>query len=331
MVVQIGAFVLDDNLNIVSEKVAGIAAEITCYKVDDVFEDSIFELSDVANIEISLAREIQRKSLLSYHFKVEKESPNFDRDVVHLALNFNQKGRIPIMTTRMDWVIEQTKKMSGCKTVLDYGGGAGRDSIIYAKLGYAVTYCDILSNFTEFVRNRFRKRNLEIDVYDVRDLGEQRFDIIHCVDVLEHIYDLEYAVADIFARLNEGGHLIVYPSFYNSWNGDHVEKNCAYRPYFVQLLTNIGLDILSNNEEVYHFRKNPQITGSVFDERESTRKRLYEISEILSFSAAKSQIDAIHEQLSNNALNEHIVNTVIDNLAVFRLSRQRLGKWRLPV
>ena len=304
-----------------AQPLPGPAYQLVRFQVDDPIEDAALETAAVAGLPLEDARALVRTNLLHYHLKMIEEPQGLDRHLYHLVGNLTQHARIPIMTTRMDWVIEQLKPLTDLKTALDYGGGGGRDSIILANLGYQTTYCDLLNGFTPWVEKRFSARNKPVEIVDVRDLGERRFDVINCMDVLEHIYDLEYAVGDLFGHLRQGGHLIAYPSFYNSWDGDHVEKNCGYRPYFVELVAHIGLRLVARAGEVYHFVREsaPETPSAV--ERETVRRELYKHSERLSFQAALKAMAVMTNDFAEPALS-----TLIDNLAIWRLSRHRLGE-----
>lgn len=300
---------------------AGRAYQLVRYQVDDPLEDAALETAAVAGLTIEDARALVRTNLLHYHFKLIDEPAGIDRQLYHLVGNLTQHARLPIMTTRMNWVLEQLAPLDGVRAALDYGGGGGRDSIILAKLGYQTTYSDLIGPFTPWVEKRFRARGLDIRVADVRDLGEQRFDLINCMDVLEHIYDLEYAVADLFAHLRPGGHLITYPCFYNSWDGDHVEKNCGYRPYFLELVAQIGLRLVAREGEVYHLVREAPEQGTCAAERELARGELYRHSERLSFQAAMKAMSQM-----NNDFAVDTVSALIDNFGIWRLSRHRLAE-----
>ena len=305
-------------------KRVGVAHALTRYQVDDALEDSFLELAAVLDFPLADVRTLVDRTLEWYHYKRNDYPEGVDRALSDLVIHVTQPFRIPFMTERMNWVVRELASVPRATTLLDYGGGGGKDSILFARLGWQTTYADLFGLLTPYVKRRFEVRGLNVAMVDVRDLGERRFDAINCMDVIEHIYDVEHAVADIFAHLWDGGHLLVFPCFHNSWDGDHVEKNCGYRPYFRQMLDRIGLQFVSRLGEgplgeVYHFVRRRPGMGSVSEERALVRSELYFLSEQFSLESALRAIPAIGADL-----NEEAVSTVIDNLAIRRLSRHRL-------
>jgi len=65
---------------------------------------------------------------------------------LEVALYVSHPMRKPHMLERMGSVFDELKSSQDLRTVLDCGGG--KDSILYARCGYDVTYCDLLSHLT---------------------------------------------------------------------------------------------------------------------------------------------------------------------------------------
>ena len=96
---------------------------------------------------------------------------------------------------------------------------------MFAKLAKAVTFADFPDLMTPMVKRRFQLRGLtNIEMRDVRRLDGRRYDIVNCMDVVEHVYDVEDITADLIARLRPGGHLLCWPCFVNHWNGDQSRR-----------------------------------------------------------------------------------------------------------
>ncbi|MDJ0677013.1 MAG: methyltransferase domain-containing protein [Calothrix sp. MO_167.B42] len=320
------------------------AWQLLSYKEPDILIDNALELSEIVNISIDEANQMILSVLNNYHFKKSDYPTGFDRNIFSLIVHLTQPFRIPLMTTRMDWVIDQLNNYPDLKypleSVLDYGGGGGKDSIIFSQFGCKVIYSDFVSTLTPYVQKRFSIRGIDIPIVDVRDLEEARFDVINCMDVIEHAYDVEYVTADIVARLKQGGHLVCWPAFFNSWNGDHIEKNCGYLPYFIHMLQQVGIEFCGSSDGVIHLVRERPEEGSIKAEREIIRKELYKMSKSLSWQAAVNGIRKLPMGLLKSFIfNENCfdqcfqeekietqISTIIDNLAIWRLSTHRLSE-----
>jgi hypothetical protein len=168
-----------------------------------------------------------------------------------------------------------------------------------------------------------------------------RYDIVNCMDVVEHVYDTEYVVADLIARTKKGGHILCWPCFVNSWNGDHIEKNCGYLPYFTDMLLAVGLEPISpvpiydfatsrglkpTGVVLYHLRRTRLVSGSVAEEREGIRKELYRLSLRFSDRTMRWCSAALpFAKIFRKDLAGTIADNLFDNYAINRLSKHQLA------
>ena len=328
------------------------------YKREDPLEDACLELSELLHVPEEVIHEWVPRVLRVYPTSYP---PDIDRSHCEIVVHVTQSHRLPHMTDRMGPVLERLGRYPALKTVLDYGGGGGKDSILYARSRYQVTYSDLLGPVTEFVRRRFRLRGLSVAVVDVRDLGDTRYDVVNCMDVIEHVYDVEDVLADMVSHLRVGGHLVCYPAFFNTWNGDHVEKNCGYPPYFVRMLEAVGLRLETpppgpdrlpgrwlralglrvDPMPVLHLvRERPEDAPA--RERETLRRELYARSRAFSTRVAWANLAALpvvallgappvgRIPARAAAKAEYMLNMVIDNLAIRRLAAHRLATSSRP-
>ena len=127
------------------------------------------------------------------------------------------------------FVLENYPKLTHPR-VLDYGCGIGTISLNFAEKDYQTTIADIPGRTLEYAKYRFSRRNLPVKVYDIKedfDVPNEPFDIIICVDVLEH---LSYPVKTIhrLARiLRPGGLAVVFAAWDRNENyPHHLEDNC---------------------------------------------------------------------------------------------------------
>ena len=120
---------------------------------------------------------------------------------VRILKNLAQ-GRLAWFDQALDW-----RK----KEVLDLGCAGGFMAEAIAKRGATVTGIDPAHKAVESARIHAEKEKLSIK-YDV-GVGEslpyaaQTFDIVVCVDVLEHVLDLDKVISEIARVLRPGGYL----------------------------------------------------------------------------------------------------------------------------
>jgi 2-polyprenyl-3-methyl-5-hydroxy-6-metoxy-1,4-benzoquinol methylase len=99
-----------------------------------------------------------------------------------------------------------------CKTVLDYGCGAGGNSLLLAMRGAFVTGIDISPELVEIAKHRFEINSLSAEFrvasgYDT-GLPDSSMDLIFCMGVLHHL-DLVQARAELLRVLKPYGFLIM--------------------------------------------------------------------------------------------------------------------------
>ncbi len=102
----------------------------------------------------------------------------------------------------------------GCR-VLTVGDGAGFDSLYLAQCGHEVTYFELSERAVDFARRLFATSNRIVNVVtDASDLNPGSFDVVVCLDVLEHVPDPPNFVDQISGYLRPGGLLIVHAPFF---------------------------------------------------------------------------------------------------------------------
>ena len=92
--------------------------------------------------------------------------------------------------------------------VLDFGGGNGDFACGLARRGLDVTYFDLPGQSAEFVRWRAARENLRLAVVTDTPTLHGPFDIIFCLDVLEHLVDVRPVIALWKDLLAPGGCLV---------------------------------------------------------------------------------------------------------------------------
>jgi SAM-dependent methyltransferase len=309
----------------------------------DAVEDSISELSAILDCDSDTANRLVRSFLDYYHYGKGERPTEIDDDLNVLLMELTRPFRIPFTVEIMKHLINGIGVIQG-KDVLDYGAGSGKDTIMFSRLGASVTYADIPSNTRANTSKRFEIRKLRnIEMKDVRHLDpDRRYDVVNCFDVMQLVYDVEYVLADVIARLKEGGHLIFFACFENQWDGSHIEKNCGYLPYFTEILLTIGLEpvmpvrndgfaitrgLKPGGHQTYHLKRNRPIRGSITEERETIRKELYGLSLRYSERTMRWCTAALPlAKLFRRDLAAGIADNLFDNYAIKRLSKYRLAE-----
>ncbi|MCH6551196.1 MAG: methyltransferase domain-containing protein [Planctomycetes bacterium] len=99
--------------------------------------------------------------------------------------------------------------------VLALGDGLGFDCLRLARAGHRVTYFEVPGYTETFARRLFSTARVEIEVLtDADRIGRGRYDVVVCLDVLEHIPDPPAFLARIGEYLRPAGRLVVHAPFY---------------------------------------------------------------------------------------------------------------------
>ena len=105
------------------------------------------------------------------------------------------------------------------KSALDVGCGAGLLAEPLARLGATVTAIDVAPELIDVAREHAAGQGLAIDyrAAAVEDV-EGRFDLVTCLEVVEHVADPQAFVAALARRLAPGGLLILSTPNQTGWS-----------------------------------------------------------------------------------------------------------------
>lgn len=132
--------------------------------------------------------------------------------------------------SRTNLVLDLIRSMSTpSPVILDVGAGTGANLLEFGKLGKAVG-ADISERAVEFCRRRGIK-----DIYcasaESLPFSGGNFDIITCLDVLEHVPDPVKILLELKRVLKDSGRMIIMvPAFKMLWS-QHDEASCHLRRY----------------------------------------------------------------------------------------------------
>lgn len=98
---------------------------------------------------------------------------------------------------------------------LDYGSGIGSNALVFGQAGFHVTLADVADPLRGFAQWRAQRRGLPVRAIDLKkqSIERERYDVITCFDVLEHVPDPLAAVRHIRDALRPGGIFFLYAPF----------------------------------------------------------------------------------------------------------------------
>ncbi len=159
-----------------------------------------------------------------------------DKDTQHMMLWISHRFRVPgrKRAERLEFAygaIKRFEDAQGYKSLMDFGGGGGNDAIFYAKNGFNTICADLPSGVQDsYIRKRFQLHGTDCKLEDVSALSSNRkFDVMHNMDVIEHVYDVEGVLAQMLSLLRDGGLLVIEEDCFNViYRNRHLEKNRFY-------------------------------------------------------------------------------------------------------
>ncbi|HEC91590.1 MAG TPA: class I SAM-dependent methyltransferase [Candidatus Atribacteria bacterium] len=130
--------------------------------------------------------------------------------------NYTNYDKEPCGLKKLDFVvgvIKERKKKDAI--ILDLGCGNANVSFPLAFMGYNVIAVDISKRLIKKNARKNKFKNLKFQVVDINDIETYRsnfkskFDIILCLDILEHLYDPPKLLKSVNNLCNSNGLLIV--------------------------------------------------------------------------------------------------------------------------
>ena len=146
------------------------------------------------------------------------------------------------------WIAEYLHSAMGRPVrVLIYGDGLGFDSLYLAQAGHEVSYFEVSNDCAQFARSIFESAGADIRMLDSPEsvpVGE--FDVVVCLDVLEHVPDPPAIVGQLAAALRPGGRLIIHAPFYYVARSvvTHLRANMTYSGDLARLYKPHGLRLI---------------------------------------------------------------------------------------
>lgn len=98
--------------------------------------------------------------------------------------------------------------------VLCFGDGCGYDSLYLSQCGHHVAYSDVPGLPARFARLLFKKKSCSIEMALEPRIPSASYDVVVCLDVLEHCPNPPQVVSDLTRWLKPGGLLLVTAPFF---------------------------------------------------------------------------------------------------------------------
>lgn len=139
---------------------------------------------------------------------------------------------------------------------LDYGSGIGSNALVFGLAGFQVTLADVADPLRNFARWRCERRGIRVRVIDLKreSLERERYDVVTCFDVLEHVPNPLSAVRRMRDALRTGGIFFLYAPFgFDPERPMHVVHDDPVSPR----IRSLGFDIKYEWEGAFPAHVNP--------------------------------------------------------------------------
>ncbi|MFP6673592.1 MAG: class I SAM-dependent methyltransferase [Pirellulaceae bacterium] len=141
-------------------------------------------------------------------------------------------NRRPEKIAMRDWIgryLSQHQKAP--LDLLTIGDGVGFDSLYFANCGHNATYMEVSHRAFDFAGRMFQLCDQSVKMLsEPAEIPEGAFDVVTCLDVLEHVPDPTKLVADMARYLRPDGMLIVHAPFFfvSQLVPTHLKSNRRY-------------------------------------------------------------------------------------------------------
>jgi 2-polyprenyl-3-methyl-5-hydroxy-6-metoxy-1,4-benzoquinol methylase len=141
-------------------------------------------------------------------------------------------NRNPNKLAMRDWIGRYLRRegLQG-QRILTFGDGPGFDSLYLAQCGHQVTYFEVSAPLIRFASEVFRLSDVAVQIVQQEsDIEQNAYDVVLCLDVLEHLPDPSALVEKLTAMLRPGGRLIVNAPFFfvSPQMPTHLRSNLRY-------------------------------------------------------------------------------------------------------
>lgn len=191
-------------------------------------------------------------------------------------------------TVEYDFVLQSLLKANP-REVLDVGSGTSSLPHMLRICGFHVTAVD---NITDYWTGSVFNRHFHVIDQDIlRPELTNKFDLVTCISVLEHIQDFDRAVKSMFSLLREGGHLVMTFPYCESKFVENIYSHPEATfgknvPYICRIFSRAELDAWAKNNgaEIVEQKFYQVYTGQlhtfgdpIFPPLEATKSKLHHL------------------------------------------------------
>jgi len=165
-------------------------------------EELIEDLADFEKVDKSEIRrrfserhQLRAEEMKKYDFTDSKSTDEYYRNnnyEIYDHFNWHLEGRRSFDKK----MVEEIKTFNPSKSteIIDYGCGGGQLAYMLAQEKYQVTIVEKNKKELDFISYRFKKHNLRVKIvpFPIHKNFKNKYDIVLCFDVLEHIPDKEF-------------------------------------------------------------------------------------------------------------------------------------------
>jgi 2-polyprenyl-3-methyl-5-hydroxy-6-metoxy-1,4-benzoquinol methylase len=223
-----------------------------------------------------------------------------DESMYDYLARLNIEGKRTIWAenrVKIECVYKKIKKyIKNARTACEVGFGEGYLLRLLHNSGLQVVGIDISEYLVKELRNKFDKEGLDIELFHGEisniELQKDRFDLIFCLDVLEHIPRIEKALKNIKKALANGGLLIgTLPFHENLYENMVICPRCNYKFHRI-----------GHHHSFNSVREIEQLLAPEFE--------ILEIGEVFAFRKASDIIRYIITKISRRVFKNKITSTV---------------------
>jgi len=217
-------------------------SEITGQPVDKVKKRLSREGHDLG---ITVREELQAWKIEPYEWtdrliEFYKQSPAF----MYETFVYNSLESKRAFRRRIVDYIGASSRPSQTQEVLLYGDALGLDSAFLARCGYRTSYYELGKLSLQFASRVFELNRVNVNIYErAGSLPQEAFDVVICLDVLEHVPDPPSLVRELAGYRRLGGRLIIHAPFWYIHPAvqTHLRSNLTYSGDLRRLYLSAGL------------------------------------------------------------------------------------------